>query len=97
MDMNTQSHAVTNSDRTALFWRGGYMILFLLALSIMPTVYTLIAVVQFLSLLVMREANRQIASFGAGFAEWMRGTTRFLTCASEEKPWPFSPWPAARD
>ncbi|MGF1552713.1 MAG: DUF4389 domain-containing protein [Paracoccaceae bacterium] len=96
--MTTQSNTVSNSDRTALFWRGGYMVLFLLVLSVMPTVYTLLAVVQFLSMLVMRETNPQIAAFGAGFAEWMRDTTRFLTGASEHRPWPFSPWTTgARD
>lgn len=83
--------------RAPLLWRGGYMVLFLVALSVMPTVYTLFALVQFLSMLLLGAPNAQLAGFGASFADWMRATTRFLTGTDEAKPWPFAPWPTTRD
>ncbi|MEM6357346.1 MAG: DUF4389 domain-containing protein [Pseudomonadota bacterium] len=84
------------SDRTARWWRGGYMLLFVIAFSLAQSLHTLIAVVQFLALIVFGEPNRHLRDFGASLAEWTRETSRFLTCADDRKPWPLRPWPSPR-
>ncbi|MEM6972973.1 MAG: DUF4389 domain-containing protein [Pseudomonadota bacterium] len=84
------------SDREPIWQRGAYMLLFVIAFSLAQSLHTLIAVVQFLALLLLGEPNRRIAEFGAGLAEWTRETSRFLTCASDERPWPIAPWPTPR-
>lgn len=78
------------------WWRGGYMLLFVIAFSLAQSLHTLIAAVQFLALLIFGAPNDQLRAFGASLAEWTRETSRFLTCADDEKPWPFRPWPAAK-
>jgi hypothetical protein len=55
----------------------------------------LTAIVQFLWLLFSHEPNRLLARFGKSLSLWMAQTARFLTCASEEKPFPWSDWPQA--
>ncbi|MEL6266619.1 MAG: DUF4389 domain-containing protein [Pseudomonadota bacterium] len=77
--------------------RGGYMLLFVVAFSLVQSLHTLFAVVQFLALLIFGTPNRYLAEFGASLAEWTRETSRFLTCAADRRPWPFAPWPKAAD
>ena len=84
-------------SRAPFWWRGGYMLLFVVALSLAQSLHALLAIVQFLALVIFREPNRHIAEFGGSLAEWMRETSRFLTCAAARKPWPFAGWPSARD
>ncbi|MEM6945991.1 MAG: DUF4389 domain-containing protein [Pseudomonadota bacterium] len=79
------------------WWRGGYMLLFVIAFSLAQSLHTLIAVVQFLAIVVLGEPNKQLKAFGVSLAEWTRGASRFLTCAADEKPWPFAPWPQPKD
>ncbi|MEL6766459.1 MAG: DUF4389 domain-containing protein [Pseudomonadota bacterium] len=79
------------------WWRGGYMLLFVIAFSLAQSLHTLIAAVQFLALVIFGAPNAQLSAFGASLAEWTRETSRFLTCADDEKPWPFRPWPEARE
>jgi hypothetical protein len=50
-------------------------------------------VVQFLWLLFKGERNEFIAQFGRSLAEWLHDAARFLTAGSEEKPFPWKPWP----
>jgi hypothetical protein len=79
------------------WWRGGYMLLFVIAFGILQSVYGLIAIVQFIAIVLFGEPNRQLRTFGGSLAEWTREAARFLTCADERKPWPFADWPGARD
>lgn len=96
-ETTTTQPAGTGDARAAGWWRVGYMILFVIAFSLVQTLHTLFAAVQALAIVILREPNPHLAAFGAGLAEWTRQTSRFLTCADETKPWPFSPWPDARD
>ncbi|MEM9781867.1 MAG: DUF4389 domain-containing protein [Pseudomonadota bacterium] len=84
-------------DRTPTWIRGGYMLFFVIAFSLAQTLHTVIAVAQFLHMLIFREANTHVAAFGGSLAEWARQTSRFLTCADEQKAWPFADWPKPRD
>jgi len=79
--------------RKGVWMRGGYMLLFAVAFSLAQSLHTLIAIVQFIALLVWREPNAHIREFGGGLAKWVGQMSAFLTCASERRPWPFSPWP----
>jgi 4-alpha-glucanotransferase len=38
---------------------------------------------------------RQMAKFGRSFANWLADTARFVTCASNDKPFPWQQWPDA--
>jgi len=52
-----------------------------------------IAVVQFVTRLFSGQINQQLAEFGDGLAAYFRQIMGFLTFHSEDKPFPFAPWP----
>ena len=83
------------SDRTAVWWRGLYMLVLMLAFGVSQSLLGLTAIVQFLWLLINQEPNRFLVRFGKSLSQWMAGTARFLTCATEDKPFPWSDWPPA--
>jgi hypothetical protein len=83
------------SDHTAVWMRGLYMLILILAFGFSQSLLAMTAFVQFLWLLFAHEPNRLLARFGKSLSLWMAQTARFLTCASEEKPFPWSDWPQA--
>jgi len=70
-----------------------YMLLFAIVLNLAELVVAVIAVVQFVSRLVSGQINQQLAEFGEGLAAYFRQIIGFLTFHSEDKPFPFAPWP----
>ena len=79
--------------RKAVWKRGAFMLFFLVAFSLAQSLQALIAVVQFVTLLVTGRHNEYIADFGRSLAMWLAETSGFLTCATERKPFPWAPWP----
>ncbi len=71
------------------------MLLFAMAFGIGQLLLNLIAVVQFLWLLFAGEPNPGLLRFGGSLAIWQGDAARFMTCASEEKPFPWRDWPDA--
>ena len=80
----------------AIWTRGLYMLLLLLAFSIAQTLLCATAIAQFLWLLFAGEANSQLAQFGNSLARWVGDAARYLTCASDVKPFQWAPWPPAQ-
>ncbi|MFA5901672.1 MAG: DUF4389 domain-containing protein [Hyphomicrobium sp.] len=79
---------------TAVWLRGLYMLLLVFAFGIAQTLLCVTAIVQFLWLLFAGEANGQLAKFGGSLSRWFSDASRFLTSASDVKPFPWSPWPS---
>ncbi len=75
--------------------RGLYMLLLALAFGVAQSLLLLTAIAQFLWLLFTGEANRQLVGFGGSLSRWLGDTARYLTCASDVKPFPWAPWPPA--
>jgi Domain of unknown function (DUF4389) len=73
--------------------RGLFMLFFAIAFSIGQMVLNLTAIVQFIWLLAMRERNEYLARFGASLSEWFAEVSRFQSCATDDKPFPWRPWP----
>lgn len=73
--------------------RGLYMILFALIYSIAEIVFTAVAVFQFLTALVTGRPNELLLNFGQSLSTYIYQTIQFFTFNSDEKPYPFSPWP----
>jgi hypothetical protein len=71
-----------------VWMRGLFMLLFMIAFSLGVWLLNLLAIVQFVWLLVAREPNEFLAGFGNSLAIWLAEIGRFLSCASEEKPFP---------
>jgi hypothetical protein len=78
-----------------VWMRGLYMLILIIGFTAGQWLLNLLAIVQFLWLLFAREPNQFIASFGGSLSAWLAEVGRFLTCASEDKPFPWKRWPDA--
>src|SRR4029079_7830499 len=81
---------------SAVWMRGLYMLLLVLAFGVAQTLLCVTAIAQFLWLLFAGEANSTIAQFVASLSRWLADTARYLSCASDAKPFPWAPWPPAQ-
>lgn len=73
--------------------RGLFMFLFMIGFWVGQSLLNLLALVQFLWLLVTHEHNQLLAHFGSSLSTWLSEVGRFLACASDDKPFPWRPWP----
>ena len=77
----------------AIWMRGLYMILFGFLQGVAKFVLFVVAVIQFLSVLLTGGTNARLLSFGQSLSLYSYQIFRFLTFNSEMLPYPFSPWP----
>ncbi|MDX6750016.1 DUF4389 domain-containing protein [Geminicoccaceae bacterium 1502E] len=73
--------------------RGLFMLLFTFILGFLQFAAGAVALVQFVFLLFGGHENENLRLFGRGLAAYAQEIVRFLSCDSEQKPFPFSPWP----
>jgi hypothetical protein len=79
------------TDRQAVWKRG----LFMLAFGIAQGLLNLLAIVQFLWLLLAGAPNQFLLRFGRSLSVWLADAARFLSCATNEMPFPWKAWPDA--
>ena len=72
-----------------------YMIVFAVCLQVASFVMWVLVALQFLFSLIRGEDNENLRTFGASLSKYIFQALQFLTYNSEEKPFPFSDWPAA--
>lgn len=89
----THTDDTASGDMRARLLRGLFMLLFVFFFGVAETLLALLAVLQFLWLIVTGRPNEMLRRFGASLALWMAEAGRFQACASEEKPFPWKPWP----
>jgi Domain of unknown function (DUF4389) len=82
-------------DRPRTWMRGLFMFLFMIGFAIGQALLNVLAVVQFVWLLVAHEPNQLLARFGNTLSIWLAEIGRFLSCATDDKPFPWRPWPEA--
>lgn len=83
------------ADRRAVWKRGIFMLFFMLAFSFAHPLLYLLAIVQFLWLLLSGAPNEFLLRFGRSFSVWLADAARFLACATDEMPFPLKAWPDA--
>jgi hypothetical protein len=89
-----ETHAPDERPTVRDVWmRGLFMLLLMISFAIGQWLLNLLAVVQFFWLLFARQPNPVLAGFGNSLSIWLAEVGRFLTCASDEKPFPWRPWP----
>lgn len=75
----------------SLWMRLVSMIIIGLLLSFAQSLFWLIAVIQFIIMVVnKRQPNEQLAEFGTTMGVWFAKAIRYQTAASEVKPWPWT-------
>ena len=74
--------------------RGLFMLLMALAMHVGGTVLGVIALIQFVIMLLNDTPNERLAKFGRSLARYFQQIVNFLSFATEELPFPFNDWPA---
>ncbi|HWV13908.1 MAG TPA: DUF4389 domain-containing protein [Cellvibrio sp.] len=74
-----------------------FMLLFAAVLQVASIVMWLLVIVQFIFSLITGADNSNLRKLGYGLSVYIFDTLKFLTYASEEKPFPFADWPQAQD
>jgi hypothetical protein len=90
--MESKGPVVTPTGRD-VWIRGLFMLLLIIGFTVGQWLLNLLALVQFLWLLFTRAPNEFLARFGNSLAIWLADVGRFLTCATDDKPFPWRPWP----
>jgi hypothetical protein len=89
-----ESEAPEEKPNTRAIWlRGLFMLLFMFGFGVGQWLLYLLAVVQFFWLLFAGKANEFIVHFGNSLSVWLSEVARFLICLSDDKPFPWRPWP----
>ena len=71
---------------------GLLMLILLILLNFAHAVLVVCAVLQFCWMLIARERNVHIGEFGNQIANWVAISARFVSGASDEKPFPWTAW-----
>lgn len=72
-----------------------FMLLFAAMLQIASIIMWILVIAQFIFSLVTGEDNINLRKFGHSLSIYIFDTLKFLTYASEAKPFPFADWPEA--
>ena len=89
-----ETKAPDDKPSTRDIWmRGLFMFIFMIGFAIGQSLLNILAVVQFFWLLFAREPNRLLVHFGTTLSMWLAEIGRFLCCATDDKPFPWRPWP----
>lgn len=94
-DATTQTPAAPK-DSGKILTRGALMLLFLVLTSLARYATIVIALIQFGWMVVTGSPNVWLRGFGASLAVWIADTTRFLSAVSDDKPFPWKPWPEVK-
>ena len=70
-----------------------YMLLFVIAYSVVETVLTAIVIIQILFRLFTGSTNERLLRFSAQASRYIYDVLQYLTFNSENKPFPFNDWP----
>ncbi len=73
-----------------------FMILFAIVNYFVQMVIGVVALVQFIIILITGKANDNLLHFGSGVSAYVYHIMSFLTYGREEKPYPFSEWPVRK-
>lgn len=71
-----------------------FMLIFAVLLHLASLTMWVLVTLQFLFSIFTGQDNKDLRSLGAAISVYIHDTLDFLTYNTEEKPFPFSPWPS---
>ena len=86
----TVKENVKNPD---VWLRGLFILIFGVILYFAVILVWLVVVFQFVTKLLTGDLNRQVADFNGGLLRYISLILGYITFQSDDKPFPFSPWP----
>lgn len=85
---------IKDNLKSESFWlRSLFMVLFFVVYRIVDVLVLLVAISQWLYVLLTGDANASLSRFAGGLAAYVAQIIAYLSYNSEEKPFPFSDWP----
>ncbi len=82
-----------NVSRRSIWLRLVFMIVLGVAYSVAELITFAVVMFQFLASLFAGQPNDRLARFGRNLARYFQQIAVYMTFATEEKPFPFAPWP----
>jgi hypothetical protein len=82
-----------NVTRRSIWLRLVFMIVLSVAFNVAEIITFAVVVFQFLASLFTGQPNDRLAHFGRNLARYFQQITVYLAFTTEEKPFPFAPWP----
>jgi hypothetical protein len=82
-----------NVTRRSIWLRLVFMIVLSVAFNVAEIITFAVVVFQFLASLFTGQPNDRLAHFGRNLGRYFQQITVYLTFTTEEKPFPFTPWP----
>ena len=86
----------TNLTAKTTWTRGLYMLLFVIVFNIAEILIAAVVIFQFISTLISGKNNNRLLKFGRSLSTFVYQVLQYVTYNSEEKPYPFGPWPSGR-
>ncbi len=90
--MSEESSLKVTPKTNEIWFRGLYMLLFMVILGLVKGVVFIVAVIQFILVAVNKTANKPLRNFGQGLSTYLYHITQFLIFNTEDKPFPFKDW-----
>lgn len=69
------------------------MLVLIVCFGLAETALYIVAIIQFIWAMVNGQPNDALISFGASLSKWMEQDAKYLSYASEHKPFPWAKWP----
>ncbi len=82
-----------NVTRRSIWLRLVFMIVLSVAFNVAEFITFAVVAFQFLSSLFTGQPNDRLTRFGRNLARYLQQIIVYMTFATEEKPFPFRPWP----
>ncbi len=82
-----------NVTRRSIWLRLLFMIVLSVAFNLAEFITFAVVAFQFLASLFTGQPNDRLTRFGRNLAHYLQQITVYLTFTTEEKPFPFTPWP----
>ena len=95
-DKSVDDNLKSNLTSARHWLRLVFMLLFAVLLQVSIAIMWVLVALQFLFALITGADNDKLRVFGASLSRYIHDSLRFLSYNSEDKPFPFSDWPAAQ-
>lgn len=87
--------SVVTVRRQHVWQRGLFMLLMAIVYQLCGTLLFIIAVIQFVLVLLKDVPNARLLAFGRSLGSYLKQIANYLVFASDDVPFPFSDWPSA--
>ncbi len=86
-----------NAKNIDVWIRGLFIVVFAVIFYFLFILIWLIVIFQFLMKLITTNLNEQLLDFSEALNKYVSQILLYITFKSEERPFPFSPWPGSKE